>query len=73
MNDAITLADPAVSCDAAIDAARRVEAWMLMLASPRGIEIQSALPDLLSIIRTEASHMRERAEDAAEAIRHAAG
>ncbi|MEW6169286.1 MAG: hypothetical protein AB1651_16565 [Pseudomonadota bacterium] len=73
MNDTITLADPAVSCDMAINVARHVEALALVLAvaldSPRKAEAQGAMQDVLTVIRTEAGRVRRRAEDAADAIR----
>lgn len=76
MNDTITLADPAVCCDMAINVARRIDALALVLAvaleSPRKVEAANAAPDVLTVIRIEARRMRERAEDAAAAIRRAA-
>ena len=76
MNETITLADPAVSCDMAINVARRIDALALVLAaaleSPRKHEAASAAPDVLTVIRIEARRMRERAEDAAAAIRRSA-
>lgn len=72
MNDTITLADPAVSCAAAIDIARRVEALALVLAaaleSPRKTEVQSAAQDVLAAIQAEARRARRRIEDAADAV-----
>lgn len=76
MNETITLADPAVSCDMAINVARRIDALALVLAaaleSPRKNEAANAAADVLTVIRIEARRMRERAEDAATAIRRAA-
>lgn len=76
MNEEITLADPAVCCDAAINVARRIDALALVLAaaleSPRKAEAAHAAPDVLTVIRIEARRMRERTEDAAAAIRRTA-
>lgn len=73
MNETITLADPAVSCDMAINVARRVEALALVLAvaleSPRKAEAQIVAQDVLTVIQTETQRARRRAQDAAEAVR----
>ncbi len=73
MNDTITLADPAVCCDMAANIAGRIDALALVLAaaleSPHKIEAARAVPEVLAVIRIEARRMRERAEDAADAIR----
>jgi len=75
MNDTIVLADPAVSCDMAINIARRIDALALVLAtaleSPQGADIAGAVPEVLSIIRCEARRVRERVEDASDALRRA--
>ena len=73
MNDTTALADPAVSCDMAINVARRVEALAFVLAaaleSPRKAEAQGMTPEVLAVIQSEARRVRRRTEDAAEAIR----
>lgn len=75
MNDTITLVDPAVSCEMAKNIVGRIDALALVLAaaleSPRKVEVAHAVPDVLAIIRIEARRVRERVEDASEALRRA--
>ncbi|PXV65809.1 hypothetical protein C8D93_109189 [Sinimarinibacterium flocculans] len=76
MNEVITLADPAVSCDMAKNIADRIDALALVLSvaleSPRRTEAERAAPAVLAVIRIEAGRVRQRAEDAADAIVRAA-
>lgn len=72
MNDTITLADPAVSCDAAKNIAARIDALALVFAaaleSPRRHEAIHAAAELLTLIRMDAHRVRRHIDDAAEAI-----
>ena len=75
MNDDITLADPAISCETAALSARRIEALTLVLAaaleSPRKDEVHQAMPEFIAVVHAAVSSMRLRTEEAAEAIRRA--